>query len=74
MFRIMSRNKYDSLIRENAELKNANANLAVIALRAFQTQQNLVISADRVFTGRSKYERGIKSSAGGFALAMLSRE
>ena len=27
MFRIMSRNKYDSLIRENAELKNANANL-----------------------------------------------
>ena len=27
MFKIMSRNKYDGLIRENAELKNANANL-----------------------------------------------
>lgn len=27
MFKIMSQNKYDSLIRENAELKNANANL-----------------------------------------------
>lgn len=27
MFEIMSRSKYDSLIRENAELKNANADL-----------------------------------------------
>ena len=27
MFKIMDRNKYDSLIRENAELKNAKANL-----------------------------------------------
>jgi hypothetical protein len=27
MLKIMSRNKYDGLIRENAELKNANANL-----------------------------------------------
>lgn len=27
MFKIMSRSKYDSLIRENAELKNAKVNL-----------------------------------------------
>lgn len=27
MFKIMSQNKYDSLIRENAELKNAKVNL-----------------------------------------------
>lgn len=60
MFRIMSRNKYDSLIRENAELKNANANLAVISLRASQTQQNIVISADRDSTGRrNRREHGV---------------
>ena len=37
-----------------------NANLAVISLRASQTQQNIVISVDRDYTGRrNRREHGI---------------
>lgn len=39
MFKIMSQNKYDSLIRENAELKNANANLED-KLNQFKTEKS----------------------------------